>query len=129
MCQPKEAAKPPLQREHRRVAQRCFKCGSSGVIGRAAPDTLSSQRLGFEGRIENGWGAVGVGVGGDAPTPSDRAVRSVVRGAGQSHDEMWKFPERSSKRNLERRDRVKEFVTSAEVGHLFFQIIDSILSF
>jgi len=49
----------------------------------------------------------------------DRGVGGVARGARWSHEEIWKFPKRSRKRNLERRDRVKDFETSTERKPLY----------
>ena len=50
---------------------------------------------------------------GDSAISSDRMVRSVVQDARPSHDEIRKLPERSSRHNFERRDRVKKLETSA----------------
>ena len=59
---------------------------------------------------------------------SDKVVRSVVWDARRSHDEIRNLPERRRKRNLERRDRMKKFVTSTKSNPPFRQMIDSMFS-
>ena len=92
-------------------------------------DSLSSRILGFEARIDKSWDVGRVGEGRNGLISSDRAVRSVVRDARKSHDEIQKFPLRSSNRSPERWDRAKKSETSTEEHPPFRQTIDSIFSF
>ena len=126
----------PKRRRNFPTKESTFKLGSgtlnadpSVISGRVALDRESCRRLGFEVRIEDSWHEVGAGDSGVVLMSIDRVVRSVVLHVRWSHDEIWILPERSRKRNLERRDRAKKFETSTKVNPLFRQTIDSIFLF
>ena len=85
--------------------------------------------MGFLARIENSWDAARAGDGGEVWISNDRVVRSVVREAKLSYDEIRIGPERSRRLNLERWDRAKKLETSTEVNPPTLRTIDSTFSF